>query len=578
MEVNKRIKLEATERENCLNNRAKAKKEYGECIGCLDLQEKVIKADEKCAHQELDIGKKDSVIECLGRKVAFVELQKLQLADEAGKLKQRNGVLERIIQDSKEEHEKLMIENKVLDCEKKKAESDLEVWKVKCKELEVQVTELEKSLSIGTAKADIVSGLNVAGTTPTSSSSKRCVDTDGFKGDQTGEIKPTVKKRLDYAMDWRPFQNFFPSTPGCRPPVEPFYLADSDDDLKIVDAPLSDVACKGHKRVLRSSGVALESIPDVVDLTLDDKYEPIAEDQSNEEETSSFTAPRPFKRRKVFNHTVSSESESDDNIPISRLRSMNQLRRSPDTMVMRKSVDGDYSGGNPRKLAPRRRLRRVGDIEHNSVSGKNSLKSCGNQRDLGISEKLNEDEMEGNDSTSEGESLGGFIVDSSDTSDCHSGSNCNDISEHDGSSSGDCLDESERSIGYDKIMSSLRRERKDKLKWDSEQDMLADFGKSTELCMKAVFVLYRQQTSEEKAFKATIHSNGRGFSQCDASRGTALAEFLTDGDPHGDITKTVKELQKFDSEGVEMCHKLAEKYSKQLFAIYKSEEVPFFHP
>lgn len=166
MEVNKRIKLEATERENCLNNRAKAKKEYGECIGCLDLQEKVIKADEKCAHQELDIGKKDSVIECLGRKVAFVELEKLQLADEAGKLKQRNGVLERIIQDSKEEHEKLMIENKVLDCEKKKAESDLEVWKMKCKELEVQVTELEKSLSIGTAKADIVSGLNVAGELP----------------------------------------------------------------------------------------------------------------------------------------------------------------------------------------------------------------------------------------------------------------------------------------------------------------------------------------------------------------------------------------------------------------------------
>lgn len=280
----------------------------------------------------------------------------------------------------------------------------------------------------------------------------------------------------------------------------------------IVRAPLSDVACKGHKRVLQSGGVASGSIPDVVDLTSD------AEDQSNEEETSSFTVRRPLKRRKVINHIVSSESESDDNIPLSRLRSMNQLRRSPDTMVMRESVDGSYAGDNQRKLTPRRRLRRVGDIEHNSVSGKCSLKSCGNQRDLGISEKMNEDEMEGNDSTSEGESLGGFIVDSSDASDCHTGSNCNDVSEHDGSSSGDGSDVSESSIRYDKIISSFRRERKDKLKWESEQDMLADFGKSTELCMKAVCVLYRQQTSEEKSFKAAIHSNGRGFSQCDAYR------------------------------------------------------------
>lgn len=552
MEVNKRIKLEATERENCLNSGEKVKKEYGECIGCFDLQEKVIKAIEKCVHLELDIEKKDSVIECLGRKVAFMEVEKLQLANEAGKLKQGNVVLETIIQDSKEDHEKLMIENKVLDCEKKIAESNLEVWKVKCKELEVRVTELEKSLSVGTAKADMVSGLNVAGTTPTSTSSKRCVDTDGFKGGQIGEIKPTVKKCLDSLL----FQSFFPSTPGSRPPVGPFDIADDDDDLMIVRAPLSDVACKGHKRVLRSSGIASGSIPDVVDLTSD------AEDQSNEEETSSFTVRRPLKRRKVFNHIVSSESESDDNIPLSRLRSMNQLRRSPDTMVMRESVDGSYSGDNQRKLTPRRRLRRVGDIEHNSVSGKCSLKSCGNQRDLGISEKMNDDEMEGNDSTSEGESLGGFIVDSSDASDCHTGSNCNHVSEHDGSSSGDCSDVSESSIRYDKIISSFRRERKDKLKWESEQDMLADFGKSTELCMKAVCVLYRQQTSEEKSFKAAIHSNGRGFSQCDAYRGTALAEFLTDADPHGDITKTVKELQKFDSEGVELCHKLAENYSK----------------
>lgn len=60
--------------------------------------------------------------------------------------------------------------------------------------------------------------------------------------------------------------------------------------------------------------------------------------------------------------------------------------------------------------------------------------------------------------------------------------------------------------------------------------------------------------------------------------GSALAEFLTDGDPHTDTTKTVDQLQKFNPKGVEQCRKLATHYSKQLFEIYKNEEDPFFHP
>ncbi|KAH6784035.1 hypothetical protein C2S52_008994 [Perilla frutescens var. hirtella] len=622
MEFDKVIKLEETGSENFLNGGVKVKKEYGDCIGCFDFQDKLKKANDKCAYLELDIGKKDSVIKCLEGKVGFMELEKLEIVDEVRKLKQRNEELEKSIRDSKEEHDKftlLMTENRVLEFEKKNVEGDLEVWKVKCKELEVQIMELEKKPSAGITKAGmdshelcfgkkihggcLPSGFNVAGglpsaaqietvknanqgTLPISTPSKHGADMDGFKGGQRCEIKSTVRKGLDFAAESSPLQNFSPSTPGGGPPFGPIYIGDSDDDLEIVHEPVPDVDCKGQGKVKSPSGdaIPLESTLDVGELTLKNKYEPIVEYQSDEEETSCFTAGQPSrtpKRRKLRKgvaHVVISESESDDNVPISRLRGMNRLTRGP--------VNGSCSGDNTRNLTPRRRLQRVGDIEDKSISGKCSRKCSGNQNNSGISENMNEtvleDEMEEDDSSSEGESLGGFIVESSDVSDCGSGSNGNDMSEHDGSLSGDSSDESESasesSIRYDKIISGFRRERKDKLKWEYESDMLADFGKSAELCMKAICVLYRQQTSEEKSFKATIHRNGRGFNQIHAFSGTALAEFLTDGDPHADMNKTVEELQKFNSKGVEQCQKLATHYSKQLFEIYKNEEDPLFHP
>lgn len=55
-----------------------------------------------------------------------------------------------------------------------------------------------------------------------------------------------------------------------------------------------------------------------------------------------------------------------------------------------------------------------------------------------------------------------------------------------------------------------------------------------------------------------------------------MAEFLTDGDPQGDMNKSVEELQAYDPKGIELCRTLATRYSKQLFAIYKNKEDPFF--
>lgn len=61
-------------------------------------------------------------------------------------------------------------------------------------------------------------------------------------------------------------------------------------------------------------------------------------------------------------------------------------------------------------------------------------------------------------------------------------------------------------------------------------------------------------------------------------RGSQLAQFLTDGNPQGDVIKSVKELQEHDPKGLEKCWSLAQRYSKQLFEIYKNKEDPLFLP
>ncbi|CAI9302496.1 unnamed protein product [Lactuca saligna] len=127
-------------------------------------------------------------------------------------------------------------------------------------------------------------------------------------------------------------------------------------------------------------------------------------------------------------------------------------------------------------------------------------------------------------------------------------------------------DEYEDGSNEFKVNLNKIRSKKDlNLKWDLEGDMLDDFGKDPELCMKAVCVLHRQQ-------------NARGFSQTDVLRANKVAEFLTDGDSSGDLNKTVEELRRYDTKGIELCMTLAVKYSNQLFEIYKNKEDPFFMP
>ncbi|XP_077251220.1 uncharacterized protein LOC143890429 [Tasmannia lanceolata] len=176
-----------------------------------------------------------------------------------------------------------------------------------------------------------------------------------------------------------------------------------------------------------------------------------------------------------------------------------------------------------------------------------------------------EDELEDIESESEGESLGGFIVEGSSGSKSECGSA--DASEN----------ELDGDFDLGQVLASIRGH-KDSSKWEYEADLLSSFSRDPELCMKAVCALYRQQTSEEKSFKCSLHINNRGFNKFDALKGSRVAQFLTDDDPLGPLKKSVQELEKYEPNGPEYCYQLATRYSKQLFEIYQNKEDPFFRP
>jgi hypothetical protein len=59
-------------------------------------------------------------------------------------------------------------------------------------------------------------------------------------------------------------------------------------------------------------------------------------------------------------------------------------------------------------------------------------------------------------------------------------------------------------------------------------------------------------------------------------RGSRIAQFFLDGDASVPLKKAAQDLKKFDRYGLEFCHKMAFRYSKQLFAIYQSKDDPCY--
>ena len=232
-----------------------------------------------------------------------------------------------------------------------------------------------------------------------------------------------------------------------------------------------------------------------------------------EEDDNSGRVREGLVRRPRLN--VNSDTESDDdNVPISKLKRMHLQEKVPEIVgsdLNDCSVTDTISVGNNVMdiiTPPRRRLMTLRKCEGKVGAGRNNLSQASETKyhqGIPTREDVEDEDSEEAGSESEGESLGGFIVESSDVS-------------HADDASSESQDVSDDNVDFDEILSKLQRNKDHTSEWEFEADMLAAFGKDIELCMKAVCALYRQQTSEEKLSKETFYYNGRGFSKFDAER------------------------------------------------------------
>ncbi|XP_044975422.1 uncharacterized protein LOC123443190 isoform X2 [Hordeum vulgare subsp. vulgare] len=261
-------------------------------------------------------------------------------------------------------------------------------------------------------------------------------------------------------------------------------------------------------------------------------------------------------RKRVLRGVSDSESEDgSEGVPV-----VNQKPVSPLVTTGIESEDGDgesYEMEGCSTPATRRSTR--------STKGQ-SKRMRPTRRELEFLEPKTHEKSE--DDSEEDDSMEKFIVDDSDCSE-------NSADSVEESSTGP--EESDNEETYKDVMDRLRGKRNAKNKdWKIEPEMLSAFDEYPDLCLKAVCALYRKQTEEEQAEKATILHNKKGFSQIDARRGSHIAQFLLDGDAAGPLKKTAQDLEKYDRYAPEFCHKMALRYSKQLFAIYQNKEDPYF--
>ncbi|KAG7013293.1 hypothetical protein SDJN02_26052 [Cucurbita argyrosperma subsp. argyrosperma] len=496
----------------------------------------------------------------------------------------------------------LLIENNVLAVEKKKAESEAEMWKDKFKKLEIKISKLDESFVLeddgpvlsGRLEGGTGSPLSPearvldcvasnhhslckdirdlqAGTPPNGSPHHhtvslergeqfRCTESYFKHGNQ-------VRKQLNFEEE-SPIKKMVPLTPAVSRPLHGIINIDDSDDEPII--------AKSPSNNQKKNEVCVSAAQDLSGCGCTSSEEKISNENklsgtTNVEIMEAFSDDFIFnatpKRKRASNIITSdTETDDDDNVPICKLKRM-PIQKTNHTQVSLELNDGPATTTSAcdkvvDSATPARR--RLVSLRHcyEKVSGKKYPSS----QIINIDNRMKdvEDELEDtvSEQDSESESLDQFIVDSSDASDV-------------GSAQSEDL--SNGSEGYEEIISKLGR-RKKELKWEYEADMLAAFGKDPELCMKAVCALYRQQTSEEKVSKESLFSNKRGFSKFDAIKGTRLAEFLTDGDPQGNLNKSVRELEEYDPNAINLCRKLATHYSKQLFEIYGNKEDPLFLP
>ncbi|GKU89170.1 hypothetical protein SLEP1_g3342 [Rubroshorea leprosula] len=575
---------------------------------CNELEERCRKAEARCLELELEVGKVKNENEALQTILRALEMEKLSIEDELRGLKMENeskvgcggekvrkGVVD-LTQGGEDESRvlQLMIENNVLECEKQKAESDVEVWKQKCKELESLALQLKKGLILTDDGHHAESSLNhldkvvnleeEGGSLQEAATPYNDTPDKQFTSikkqnldvclDRQLECVNRIRRHLVFEECRQPIKKMAPSTAGTRPASPNVIdIHDSDEEHDLTNVQMSCSNNYGNRNLKFSTNLALE------ENQVSKKNLQANGDHGNGENVDSCEDNGPVistPKRKRPSNVVTSDSESDvnDKIPISKVMKMRRLEMLSDqasselkdcpVIATPSGVDNVRGTVNHK----RRQLVSLRQYEENARKDK-----CSSIEDV-----EHEDSKEvGSDNDSD--SLSGFIVnDSHSTND----DNTSDGSDLDDASSGsrthsesqNCSD----GVDFDELLSSIKRKKNGQMEWKFEGDMLAAFGKDDTLCMKAVCALYRQQTREEQVCRGTLAHNRRGFSQCDAFRGSTLAEFLTEGNPHGDVKKSVKELKEYDPKGVAACHKLATHYSKQLFEIYKNKEDPYFLP
>ncbi|URE20173.1 Nucleotide-sugar transporter [Musa troglodytarum] len=394
--------------------------------------------------------------------------------------------------------------------------------------------------------------------------------------EEKGKTKAWVLRHVEIATD--PKKNPATMDKDNSLPGEVIEISDSEDETLTKDCEVKEHLVEKVVDVKKES-VAGQSTKV---MHSDKRRNLVLQEDDNSHMDGVLSVPTP--KRKRISRVVTSDSENDDdvddNIPISKLRLrqvegvveenkesshvVEDMVPSRRRLVLLREVyrsDSSVKGKSPNPSTPSAKSR----ISRNKVTERRKLGYSDSDDDE--EDKVNgRNEVDDIGSESEGESLGGFIVSSSDNPESEPSSENSSSKEEEGSD-----------LDLDNVLANIRREKDTKV-WEFEADMLASFSKDPELCMKAVCALYRQQTSDEQSVKETLLTNRRGFSKIDAQRGSTMAEFLTDGDPFGPLKKSVKDLENYDRKAIDYCHKLANRYSKQLFTIYQNKEDPFFHP
>ncbi|KAJ4907555.1 Uncharacterized protein Rs2_11213 [Raphanus sativus] len=448
--------------------------------------------------------------------------------------------------------EQMMMVNKALEVEKQMAEDRAEEWKRKFEKLAETVRKLDEigAFRVGDLELDedVKVGLMLAGVTfPLGKDKEESLCREGLANNhQVSGCSPCVttpvkdymagRNRDDGVASRRRVNKMLVFEDDGGKSTDVVDLCDSEEEERI-----------DEKDTLEERGVGEEECED--------------EDVGACEVDTNASGR---KRKRVITSDSENDDDDDDdddedNIPIATLKN---LRPQNHEVVDALSAEGE--GLRRRQRRASSRLRRQRDLEEISASSEGHP----TERLTGIP-KDDENETE-EEEESESESLNGFIVDD----DKYASEEEFDDTEE----GGDAPEEgSDGEASYADVIARLRRDKKPgERKWDLQGDMLAAFGKDPELCMRAVCVLYRFQTEGEKATRSSHVANGRGFNMADADRGTRIGQFLTDGDPEGDLKKSVEELRSFEFNAVEICEDLARHYSKQLFEIYHNREDPFF--